>query len=189
MELELFDNISSYIKYAKELSSFPIFKLGEPLNKKEIYKYKKWFRFLLFKKNSLRKVIKSFAQINNIEEPKIIFTKDKDIDIACYKTTSKTIYFQVKILKTNFWYNLTMLVHELSHYYIYLKKDLHEKIMKISKEVKSSLKEHNKENNIILPEELYANALMCHFLSNLKEETKEYIDSLFEAFKKEIATI
>lgn len=188
MEIEFFDNVSSYIEYAKSLSTFPFLKMGEPLSKKEVYRRRKLFRYIL-KRHEIRRLVSDFASANGIEEPTIVFTRDKDIEVACFKTTSKTIYIQAHMLRIDFWYNLTMLVHELSHYLIYLNKDIHEKIMKLSKEVKVSLKEHNKQNNIVLPEELYANALMCYLLSNLKEETKIYIDSLFEGFKKEIATI
>ena len=63
------------------------------------------------------------------------------------------------------------------------------KIMKLSHEVKDTLKEHNRKNNVILPEELYANAVMLYILKEYKKNTEVFEKSLFEGFKEEVKSL
>ena len=134
-------------------------------------------------------MVKEFTKLNKIATPKLVFTSDNNIKSACLKTKSKTIVFQNNLLKNGFWFCFVMLTHELSHYLIYSDNELHKSIMTLSKETKESLKEHTTENNIVLPEELYANGVMNHLLINCYSDTKEFINSLFDRFKKELTIL
>ena len=188
--IRLFENKEDYLEYAKSLTEFPPFDLGVPFIYKKIKAMIIPYRFFFktSKKMTLKAIVNSFAKINELEVPKLEFTADESIPVACLKTKSKTILFQEGILDKGFWYCFTMLSHELAHYVIFSNSELHQKIMKISNEVKDSLKEHNAKNNVVLPEELYANCVMVHLLNGFKE-AQEYIDNLFDGFKKEIVSI
>ena len=190
MDYISFKNKEEYLKYAKHINEFPNIEMGKPFIFKKINSLLKFYRspFNISKKWCLKRVIKLFAKENDVPLPKIIFTRDENIKSACFKTKSNVIMFQVELLKTEFWYCFTLLVHELSHCLIYSNIEIHKSIMSLSNEVKSSI-EHNEENNIILPEELYANGVMTYLLTNCHDKTKEYEDSLFNAFKKEISII
>lgn len=191
MELTLFSTKEEYIKYIKDLEAFPTFKLGEAFSRKDVlvnpYLWRYPYRFT--KKMVLKIHFRKFIKRNKLKAPKLVFTKDKEIDTACFKTSSNVILYQEALLEKELWYNYFMLTHELSHFLIYQNKELFDAIMKLSHEVKDSLKEHTRQNNVILPEELYANALMLYILKEYKKNTEVFEKSLFEGFKKEIKSL